>query len=323
MRANPKAFMSYSHSDREVALRLGEDLRSSGVDVWVDRWEIRPGDSLIEKIFSEGLAEADFFLILLSPASVRSKWVTEELDAAVIRKIEGVTRIIPVIVEQCDVPLALRSLLWVDLSADYQAGLRALQMTIHEVWDTPPVGRPPDYVLSLRQSVGGLSPMASTLGSLLLARPQDGTGFEKGFSAGDLQRTLVDWSPSEVNDAVDELENYGLVETVRALGTAPYTFVQASPTYALFLHFKDEGLGYDPEEDIKAVASAVVAADELDGARLRELVPLPPVRLNRAVAYLEDYGYLQVLKYLGTAPYSFGSLRANWRTRQFVQETCR
>jgi len=97
MNKQPKAFLSYSHSDREIAERIATTtLRRNGIDVWFDKWEILPGDSLIRKIFEEGLAGADAFIVLLSQESVQSRWLQEELDAALIKRIEGVTRVIPV-----------------------------------------------------------------------------------------------------------------------------------------------------------------------------------------------------------------------------------
>lgn len=319
----PTAFLSYSHSDRGYAEKLGSDLRENGVKVWIDKYEIKPGDSLIRKIFSEGLAKSGFFLILLSVSSTQSKWVAEELDAAMVRKIEGVVRIIPIIKEACDVPLPLRSLLWVDMSKEYDEGIRTLVETIHGVHAKPPVGVAPDYVTDLKHSVGGLSRNASTVGFLFVSRPDDEIGFERSYSPKDIHALVTSFSDQEFNDAVDELESYGLVETMKVFGTAPYDFGSVTPTYALFLHFKDDGLGYDPEEDIKSVAAAVAAKDSLDGDSLREIVPLPPIRLNRAVSFLEDYGYIRVASFMGTAPYNFGELHATRHTRLFVQEQCR
>ncbi|HEX6717152.1 MAG TPA: toll/interleukin-1 receptor domain-containing protein [Pyrinomonadaceae bacterium] len=121
----PTAFISYSHADKEFVSKLAKDLMQ-GIEVWVDQFDLRPGDSLIQKIFGEGLAKSDFFLIVLSSASTSSEWVKEELNAAIIRKIEGVTRIIPIIKEPSEIPLPLRSLLYIDLSKDYDEGIRTL-----------------------------------------------------------------------------------------------------------------------------------------------------------------------------------------------------
>src|SRR5438105_1672243 len=94
-----KVFISYSHQDKAVVEGLAADLNSNGVDVFFDQWDIQPGDSIVDKIFTQGLAEAQLFVVVLSKASVSSRWVREELDAATIRRIEGITKVVPVIIE--------------------------------------------------------------------------------------------------------------------------------------------------------------------------------------------------------------------------------
>lgn len=63
-----------------------------------------PGDSLVKKIFEEGLSNADAFLILISKNSINSNWVRQELDVALIKRIEGITRIIPLILDDVKLP---------------------------------------------------------------------------------------------------------------------------------------------------------------------------------------------------------------------------
>jgi hypothetical protein len=73
-------FVSYASPDKPLATRLASDLRERGLTVWVDAWEIRVGDNLLEKI-EAGLKEAQYIVVLLSRASVRSPWVQRELSA--------------------------------------------------------------------------------------------------------------------------------------------------------------------------------------------------------------------------------------------------
>jgi hypothetical protein len=226
-------------------------------------------------------------------------------------------------VKQADVPLPLRTLQWVDLTTNYERGVRELIKVMHGVSDKPDIGEPPDYVKRLQKSVGGLSKEASAVGVLLLQRPEDSTGFERAYGAKELHEMLPFFSVAEFNDAVDELESFGLVEVIKTFGTAPYDFNELTPTYALFLHFKDAGLGYDPLDDVQAVAAAVAARDELDGPALQELTKLSPVRLNRAVSYLDAYGNVNVVRVMGTAPYDFDTLAATRRTREFVKQYSR
>lgn len=323
MNTNKKAFLSYSHEDKDFAQIIAHKLIESGIEVWWDKWEISGGDSLIQKIFAEGLSKADIFLIILSNESVNSNWVKQELDYAIIKKIEGVTRIIPLIKEKCDIPPPLRSLLWVDLSTDFDAGIRKIVKSIFDVSDKPPLGEVPEYVTELKQSVGGLSKIASTVGTILLNHQDDQLGFEKMFSAEEIKSNL-NLAPEEINDAIDELEEYGLVKLFKHFGTAPYSFGEVEPTYALFLHFKDEGLDYDPVEDIKIIASALVASENhINGEKIQKLTELPTVRINRAVAYLGDYDIIDVMKAIGTAPFIFVRIKATRKTRQFVIEKCK
>ncbi len=318
-----KGFLSYSHEDKDFAQSIAQKLNESGIEVWWDEWEILAGDSIIQKIFMEGLSEADIFLIVLSNASVNSNWVKQELDHAIIKKIEGVTRIIPLIKEKCDIPPPLRTLLWVDLSTDFDTGIKKIVKSIFDVSDKPPLGEVPEYITELKQSVGGLSQIASTVGTILLNRQEDQLGFEKMFSGEEIKSNSK-LTPEEINDAIDELEEYGLVKVLKHMGTAPYDFGEVEPTYALFLHFKNEGLDYDPIEDIKVITSALEASENyINGEEIQELTRLPTVRINRAVAYLGDYNILDVMKALGTAPFDFATIKATRKTRQFVNEKCK
>jgi hypothetical protein len=317
----PKAFLSYSQQDKDTAQKLAADLRRLGVDTWFDLWEIDAGDSLIQRIFVEGLANASVFLVLLSPDSVKSRWVREELDAALIRRLEGVLKVIPIVLEPTSIPVPLRALRWVNLADNYDAGLREIVKTLHRVSERPPVGQAPEFVTRLRQSVGGLSPEASTIGSALVRLRDDTAGVERYFPAKEVHDLAPFMNADELNDAVDELESYGLVKLIQTMGTAPYNFSDLEPTYALYFHFREE-LDHDPDDDICAVANAVAAAKEASGPTLQQTVQLPPGRLNRAVAYLDAYGHVRVLRAFGTAPFAFMQVIATSGTRRFIKEHC-
>jgi len=47
-------FISYSDGDRPIVERLAQSLSQRRVRIWWDRWEMRPGDLLRERI-NEGL----------------------------------------------------------------------------------------------------------------------------------------------------------------------------------------------------------------------------------------------------------------------------
>ncbi len=314
MSSDKKVFISHSHSDREFTERLARDLMAHGQNVWFDKWDIRPGDSIVTKIFEEGLADAEAFLIVLSKDSVRSDWVREELNVATVRRIEDLTRVIPVLKEDVEVPTALRTMHWVDMRTDFAAGVRSILNVLAGVSERPPLGERPAHLRSIIQPVAGLSRLASTVGFHLLEATDVDEPFLRAVRNAELAEALK-LTPVEVNDAVDELESQGLAETNKELGTHPFDFAFVEATYLLFHAFEDL-LFYSPKDDVKVVLASIAALGSAEGAELQQHTSLSPGRLNRAVEYIKDHGYADVLLAFGTAPYSFMLVRATRATRQ-------
>lgn len=158
----PKVFLSHASEDKERFVRgFAERLRQLGIDAWYDGWEILPGDNLINKIFEEGLKQAQYVVIVLSKISVQKPWVREELNVSLVKKIQGESRIIPVIIdEDFEIPEALRTILWQKVSDvnNYDDVLRQIVKTIFGVSDKPSLGQPPSYVQLGIDQLPGLSP---------------------------------------------------------------------------------------------------------------------------------------------------------------------
>lgn len=149
--AVPRVFVSHASEDKErFVLPFATALRSAGIEAWVDRWEIGPGDSLVARIFDEGLAGADAFIVVLSLTSVTKPWVQEELDSAVVRRIQSgrEKRLIPILLDEgVDVPEPLKHLLWLSVPTDgIEAVTRQVVAAIHGQSVRPPVGPKPHYL---------------------------------------------------------------------------------------------------------------------------------------------------------------------------------
>lgn len=82
----PKIFLSYTKHDETLIRRIAIDLRECQIDAWYDKWEIRPGERLRQRILGEAIPTADAFFVYLTPESIKSKWVQAELDAAFIEE---------------------------------------------------------------------------------------------------------------------------------------------------------------------------------------------------------------------------------------------
>jgi hypothetical protein len=122
-----EVFLSHSDQDREMASRIAEMLRAHGVPVWFSQANIVGAQQWHDEI-GAALGRCDWFVVLLSPNAVASKWVKRELLFA-LENDRYNDRIVPVRYRDCD----LRQLSWtltgfqmVDLSGEFTAGCRDL-----------------------------------------------------------------------------------------------------------------------------------------------------------------------------------------------------
>jgi hypothetical protein len=74
-------FISYSHHDKEFVLRLALDLEERGTQVWIDQGDIQGGEQWRQSI-AQGVGGCQAFVLVISPESIRSPWVQQELNAA-------------------------------------------------------------------------------------------------------------------------------------------------------------------------------------------------------------------------------------------------
>ena len=132
------AFISYSHEDSaEVALKIEarlKDLCSNGSEprIFLDKSSIKPGDNFVDRI-NEGLSRARFYLLLLSPASIKAEWPTAERDAAVLSDPSGRDgRVVPILVKNCEIPPLLAIRHWIDArdKRRFDAGMAILASKI-------------------------------------------------------------------------------------------------------------------------------------------------------------------------------------------------
>jgi len=117
----PAAFFSYSRDDSDFALRLAEDLKAAGASVWLDQLDIVPGERW-DRAVEDALAHCPCMLVILSPASINSTNVMDEVSFALDEK----KTVIPVIYKNCAVPLRLRRVQFVDFRQDYGRGVKEL-----------------------------------------------------------------------------------------------------------------------------------------------------------------------------------------------------
>ncbi len=130
-------FISYSHENEDFVNKLAAHLIKGKGNVWIDQWELHVGDSLIAKIQS-AIQQASALIVVLSKASVASEWCKKELNAGLIRELEEKRVVVlPLLLEDCEVPLFLRDKMYADFRTNFDKGLsQVLEATARVISDT-------------------------------------------------------------------------------------------------------------------------------------------------------------------------------------------
>jgi kumamolisin len=161
-----RRFISYARTDSGFALRLAGDLRKSGAAVWLDQLDIKAGQRW-DQTAEEGLRSCSGILVILSPASVISNNVLDEVSFA----LEEGKIVIPVLYQDCSVPFRLRRIQYADFRTTYDEGLQQLLKTLN----LEKVGKPAGP--SVAQGFKGLAFTVADLTRLYNFPPEsDGKG---------------------------------------------------------------------------------------------------------------------------------------------------
>jgi Tfp pilus assembly protein PilF len=126
-----KVFLSYSTGDQRVVRRLYRRLKADGFDAWLDQENLAPGDDW-KKTIEDEVRTTDAMVVCISRGSVNkegflNREIKIALDEADLR-LPGRILIIPVKLQEVEVPRQLRDFHWADLpqSRGYERLVRAL-----------------------------------------------------------------------------------------------------------------------------------------------------------------------------------------------------
>jgi len=316
---NPKVFLCHSIDDHVLVLRLGKDLRSNGVDVWLDEWEIKPGDSLRRKI-DEGLGNADYFFAILTRNSLGSEWVATELDSGLVLKISGQCRIVPIPIGISDneIPLTLRGLVYVRLD-NYDEGLRKLIGLCHGVSEKPRLGDVPEWVQRTAKLASlDLSPHAEKLAVLLNKKSENGLEWDPRLFCDDIKDHL-EITDDEIAMAASELEDRGWAHLSKSLNMGPAGFHTISPLPLLFIETDQYVKDWNPEEDAVTLACALLNTGQpiVNVKEVDETLGWGPRRINPAIYFLDLEGAIGHSEVLDPV-YAYDAVIITARTKRYV-----
>lgn len=118
-------FVSYAHRDAERVRSIVAALRARAVRVLGD-WDFATGDSLEARIRSS-VDRAGYLVVIVSHASLASEWVNRELRLALADEAAlGRVKVLPFVIEDCELPAFLGDRLWADGRTPDADGLQRL-----------------------------------------------------------------------------------------------------------------------------------------------------------------------------------------------------
>lgn len=289
----PQVFISHASEDKErFVLKFATRLREKAIDAKVDVWEIYPGDSLVQKIFIEGIGKAEAVIIVLSQFSVSKPWVQEEMDVSVVRKIQEGIKLIPVVIDECEIPACLKATAWQRIKDinDYDKEFERIVMSIYGHQEKPPLGQPPAYAKTLLDSVPGLTKADSIVLRLACEK-----AIENGYSSVDVSTILeqvdaFDIKGKEFADALEVLDHKHYIRLARVIGGPPSSF--SVTEYG----FEQYARAYIP--DYPAITRSVVARlvnnNDYDSSIIAEALNQPMMLVNHILNHLAQKRLIKV-----------------------------
>jgi TIR domain/AAA-like domain len=107
-------FISHNKAEKEWARELAAELKKRGITYFLDEESIRLGDDVVETI-GTGLKASRHIALIISPASVRSRWVELEWASALYDDLDASKRkLLPILKRTCEIPYMLKRLNYLD-----------------------------------------------------------------------------------------------------------------------------------------------------------------------------------------------------------------
>ncbi|MDA1054597.1 MAG: TIR domain-containing protein [Planctomycetota bacterium] len=129
-------FLSHNSKDKEQVRRIAKCLEDSGLKVWLDEWELTPGQPWQEGL-EQGLGTAKSIAVFLGVNGL-GRWQKPEMRAALSQSVDRGDAIIPVLLpggpELGSLPMFLRSYTCVDMRGGINdSGLHLLECGIRGI----------------------------------------------------------------------------------------------------------------------------------------------------------------------------------------------
>lgn len=294
---NPKVFISHASEDKKrFVIGFATQLRSKGIDAWLDKWEMFPGDSLVDKIFEEGIKDAKAFIIVISKNSITKPWVKEELNAAFMKRIENQCKIIPIVLDNATVPECLRSTLWekIDDINHYESALSRVVNAIFEYTDKPPVSQIPQYMRTIVDTYTSINKTDSIIFDVACQIVIKHDSEEVSSNAVYDTVSEYDIEYEIFKESIDILDRKGYIKGIRVLtGEIPF--------FAITVFGMDKFIRkhYSDFDVITKEVCYRILNNSGDNIHIANELELPCMIVNHIYNLLEQRGLIKMNKFVG------------------------
>jgi TIR domain-containing protein len=315
----PRVYLAHASEDHEaLAKPLAQRLMANGIEVWLDEWEIRAGDSLRRKM-EEGLSNCTHFVVILTSNSLPKRWVQTEIDAGFVRAVGREARFIGLRagIGVKELSPFLQTLRCPELRLDQPNEVNSLIADIHGVSRKPERGGAPPYVKAVPEGLKAWSPAAIAVAEHLVRTSELGRKFDPQVTIANVSQATA-LPEEDIRIGVLDLVDCGLVE--RSMEIASERFW---PTDSLFVEFDRHFLDFDNRHDGVAIANWLVSQkiEFIETVKLAAQFPdWPPRRFNSALNYLDEAKVIHPFRPIDSGPWTMGSLRVSDYTRRFVRD---
>lgn len=129
-RSEVHVFICHASEDKPAARDLASALTKRGTPVWFDEWEIRIGDSIVQRIDS-ALGTVSHLVVLLSQHAITRPWVQREFSSALMRQLSQQSiRVLPIRLDECQMPAILSDIKYADARGGMEHVVAELERAI-------------------------------------------------------------------------------------------------------------------------------------------------------------------------------------------------
>lgn len=113
-----KVYISYNNRDSAIATKISEALKDAGHEILIDVDTLLPGQDISSTLF-DALRQSDFMVVIISENSVGSKWVQNEIGAALSYSAERKNfGLFPLVVGSPQIPDSIRHKLYIQVTPE-------------------------------------------------------------------------------------------------------------------------------------------------------------------------------------------------------------